>query len=236
MLKRAEQVLCVSEVERQLLRRHFGLERSTVVVPNGVEVDEICGTPPKSVPSDQAVILTVGRLEHYKQTDRLVAAIPLLDPEAELVVVGDGPARTRIRQLAARLGVESRLQLMGPLARQDLLAWYRRADVFVSLSRHEAFGLTVLEAAVAGARIVASDIPAHREVAGYISPASMTFVATGCNSSTLADTINSLSRAHRPSGTTHHAPTWSTTAEGVLHCYQEVSRDRISESRAQAVA
>jgi glycosyltransferase involved in cell wall biosynthesis len=86
-------------------------------------------------------------------------------PDHELIVFGSGPAEDALRAAAGAAGVEQRVRILGRITDDELRHWYRGADVFVTLSREEAFGLTVLEAVSAGAAVVASDIPAHREQA-----------------------------------------------------------------------
>ena len=54
---------------------------------------------------------------------------------------------------------------MGSVGDDELHRWLRTAHVFVSMSEREAFGMAPVEAACAGARIILSDIPAHREIA-----------------------------------------------------------------------
>ena len=90
---------------------------------------------------------------------------------------------------AGLLGVAPRLHLRGRVSQAELDAWYARADVVASLSHRESFGLAVLEGAVAGAAVVASDIPAHREVAAYLPPGRAVFVAPDCTPVELARAV-----------------------------------------------
>jgi glycosyltransferase involved in cell wall biosynthesis len=162
---RARRLIYISETERALFEGHFGSGRPYLVAPCGVEAARPSESQPHPKPFGRKTVLAVGRLEAYKQTDRLIMALPQLPPDYEVVVIGSGPLRPRIEQLAIEFGQRERLRLLDHVSEQELLAWYGDADVFVSLSLHESFGLTVLEAAAGGAAVVASDIPAHREVA-----------------------------------------------------------------------
>ena len=65
-----------------------------------------------------------------------------------------------------RAGLGDRLRLLGPVRAAELAALYRGADLFAFPSRHEGFGLPVLEAMAQGTPVVCADIPALREVAG----------------------------------------------------------------------
>jgi glycosyltransferase involved in cell wall biosynthesis len=226
MVRHARQVICVSRTEQEVLGRHFGPHVLSRVIPNGVSVDEIVTARPHTRAPGRVLVLAVGRLESYKQIDRLVAALEHLPTHYEALIVGDGPERQRLEGLAARLGLRQRSHFVDHLARPELVSWYRAADVFVSLSRHEAFGLTLLEAAVAGSPLVISDIPAHREVAGYMADAPISFVGTDCSPAELARTIqtvheSTLQQAGRR--TSLDVPTWDDMVDATLACYRALA-------------
>jgi glycosyltransferase involved in cell wall biosynthesis len=191
-----------------------------------VSIDEIVTTTPHERAPGRVLVLAVGRLESYKQMDRLVATLAHLPTHYEALIVGDGPERQRLQNLAAHLGLQRRLRFVDHLARPELISWYRAADVFVSLSRHEAFGLTLLEAAVAGSPLVISDIPAHREVAGYLAGAPISFVGTECSPAELARTIQAIheSTSRQAVGRTGlDVPTWDDMVDATLACYRAVA-------------
>ena len=87
-----------------------------------------------------------------------------LDSSWVLRIVGDGPAEDQLRELVSARGLGSRVDFCKRVDRPTLCLGYRTASVYVNISREEAFGITALEAVAAGARVVVSDIPAHREV------------------------------------------------------------------------
>jgi len=234
IVRQARRLIYISETERAQLEAHFGPRRPYMIAPCGVDVDKLLDAPPRPRPFGRKTILAAGRLEPYKQTDRLVAALPQLPPEYEVVVIGNGPLRPRLEQLATQLGQRERLRLLDHLPEPELLAWYRSADVFVSLSRRESFGLTVLEAAVAGAVVVASDIPAHRELAGFLPADRMVLVGTDCSAAELGQAVELAARRGRVDGVSGWPlPTWDGMAESVAACYQDVLK-RVFNSHATA--
>jgi len=163
ILRRARHVICVSRAEAELVRAHFPPATGRLrVIPNGVDTEGLRQARP--YPDAGTVFLCVGRLESYKNVDLAVRALALIDGPATLCVIGDGPQRVALQRLAARLGLRDRVRFLGHVPTRDLWRWYRTASVLIALSRHEAFGLTLREALVAGAAVVASDIPAHREL------------------------------------------------------------------------
>lgn len=223
MLHQAQQLICVSSAERELLQRHFGTALPCTMIPNGVNVAPLLAAQPWPVPNGRRTILAVGRLEHYKQVGRLVQALPLLPQSYHLVVIGDGPDQLHIGQRAEHYGVADRLHLLGRVAQEALVRWYRTADLFVTLSRWEAFGMTMLEAAAAGAPILASAIPAHQEVANYIAPQQVSFVPIDGTPQMLAEAIaRAAHRSDTIATTLRTLPTWPIVVERTAQCYQRV--------------
>jgi glycosyltransferase involved in cell wall biosynthesis len=223
MLRQATNVICISEAERTLLLRQFGPALRTVIVRCGVPTEELQSAQPWEKPPGRVLVLAVGRLETYKQTERAIAALPSLPPSYEIVVIGNGPARPAIETLSARLGVANRVHLLGHVSQHDLLAWYRTADVLVSLSRHESFGLAVVEAAVAGCAVVASDIPAHREVAEDLPEGRVALLPPDASAAQLARALQEAARSGRPANIEQWSlPTWAGAVDATLACYRAV--------------
>jgi len=140
-----------------------------------------------AVPSAQAreCTLTAGRLwDRAKNAGCIDQAAARLD----FPVYAAGPTRGPNRQFAEL----RHLALLGNLCAEELESWYRRTAVFVSMSRYEPFGLSVLEAAQAGAALVLSDIETFRELwhgaAVFVPPD---------DPSGLANAIDLLSRNER---------------------------------------
>ena len=165
MFDRAARVISVSRAEAGLVSASFPRAAAKIaVVPNGVDAAALDAAAP--FPRDGGtIVLSAGRLEGYKRVDLIVRALQRLDESYTLTVAGDGPARRDLEALAAASGAGERVRFLGSVDRDELDRWFRTADVFVSMSTIEAMGIASAEALHAGARVVASDIPAHRETA-----------------------------------------------------------------------
>lgn len=120
------------------------------------------------------VLLFVGRIAPHKRQDELIRLIAYyrrcIDPEAELVLVGtyrDQPQfHERLGALAEQLGVADAVTFTGSVSLAELVAYYRVASCFVSLSEHEGFAVPLLEAMRFERPIVAVDAGAVGETLG----------------------------------------------------------------------
>ena len=188
-LRRADRVICVSRAEMRLLAAHLRLPADRLtVIPNGVDARSLRAAEP--FPFTMPVVLALGRLDRYKRVDRTMEAMTRLRQPAQLVVVGDGPVRPRLERLAAELGLSDAVHFLGRMDDHEVRRWLATASVVVSLSEIEAFGLTVVEGLVTGSRVVASDIPAHREVAETLPGAAIRLLPTGADTARVADDID----------------------------------------------
>ena len=79
------------------------------------------------------------------------------DSEASLTLVGDGPAHIGLKEYAAELGIENRVQFVGEIPHKDLPVWYKYADVFAYPSVSETFGQVISEALWMGCPVVGMD-------------------------------------------------------------------------------
>jgi glycosyltransferase involved in cell wall biosynthesis len=168
----------------------------------------------------------------------------LLPREFRVVVVGDGPARIQLVELGRTLGVEDRMTFTGTLPHGQLLERFRAADVFVSLSTAEAFGLTLLEGAVAGAGVVATDLAAHREVAGLLPKGAVRLIPTSSSPTEVAAAILAaaadrarLDAAGGGDAALWRVPSWDAMAGQVLDVYRAVAPDApLTATRGRGVA
>lgn len=108
--------------------------------------------------SGRPVILFVGRLIPKKRAELVIRAFHAIHSsnDAILVIVGDGPLRASLEQLAAELAISDRVYFCGFIEPDEVLRWYARAKLFV-LPSSETWGVAVIEALAAGVPVVVSD-------------------------------------------------------------------------------
>ena len=215
---RSKRIICVSRAEADLFLTHFPSARPRVtVIPNGADLGRITAAEP--FPDAGAVVVTGGRLQSYKQIDRIVEAIALTPSDLQLVVTGDGPERGALEALAEARGVQARVRFIGRVETDLLYRWYASADVFCSMSSNEAMPVTILELLAAGARVVASDIPAHRDIRDRTAGA-ITLVPLDADPQILASALGrALTESPAPS---QRIPTWDEVTTQTLDVYRDV--------------
>jgi glycosyltransferase involved in cell wall biosynthesis len=114
------------------------------------------------VPQDAFVIGTVARLAPVKNHALVLRALQRLDADVHLVLVGDGPSRRELEELADELCVRRRVHFTGQLVETENL--HQFFDVSVLCSRSEGFPNSVIEALAAGCPVVATPVGGVPEV------------------------------------------------------------------------
>jgi glycosyltransferase involved in cell wall biosynthesis len=146
--------------------------------------------------------------------------VAVASPDLRLVITGDGPERPRLEALAAERRVTDRVSLIGKVDTDTLYRWYASARVFCSMSTNEAMPVTILEMLAAGARIVASDIPAHRDIRERTG-GPITIVPLDASASALGAALEAACR--EPASTGQHIPTWDEVTAETVEVYRDLS-------------
>lgn len=168
-LETARAVFTVSEATRQDIHDSYGYPIDAIhVVPNGVDTT-VYHPPQQPVSGDeeQPFLLMVGAAYEHKNVEEVLAMADLWRGRYRLLVAscrGKYRARLEARVVEARLG--DAVQFLPYLSQAELVRLYQSAAALVYPSKWEGFGIPPLEALACGATVIASDIPAHREVLG----------------------------------------------------------------------
>ena len=160
-LQEADVITAVSKYEKALLMKDFHIEDTIVVIPSGINLDEFKGL--KAVEKTHKTILSVGRLEAYKGVQYTIQTLPFLDKDIHLDIVGGGPYKEKLVGLARDLRMEDRVRFHQNLPKSELLSRYANADLFVLLSKYEAFGTVIAESLAAGTPCIVANTSALTE-------------------------------------------------------------------------
>ncbi len=120
----------------------------------------------------QPFFLYVGRLEKKKNTPTLIEAFALLredhpDIEEKLVLIGNASfGFDEVKYVIEEFDLNNEVKIPGWVSEDDLPYIYNAATAFVFPTKHEGFGIPILESLACGLPTIASDIPVLREVAG----------------------------------------------------------------------
>jgi glycosyltransferase involved in cell wall biosynthesis len=174
----ADRVISTDQCLVPVIGRHLRIPEHRIrVVPNAVDLDA-CDAPAEetearalraglSMPPGTRVLLSAGRLEDNKGFHVLARALSDLlpggrsEPAAGLpewrwVLVGDGPARSRLERAIREHGIASRTLMAGHVSTAELHGWYRAADVFVHPTLYEGSSIVTLEAMAHALPVVAT--------------------------------------------------------------------------------
>jgi glycosyltransferase involved in cell wall biosynthesis len=223
---------CTDEVF-ELMR--MGRSRARMsVVPCGVDLDVFSPEGPMAPRGQRRRIVSVGRFVPRKGFDVVVRALPSI-PDTELVIVGgpdkaeleSDPEACRLRELAGELGVSDRVQLYGSVAREDMPAILRSADVVACTPWYEPFGIVPLEAMACSVPVVASavggmiDTVVHDVTGRLVKPKSPSDVADAVNQLMRDDFLRqSLGAAGRDRAKARYS--WDRIATDTLRIYDRL--------------
>lgn len=155
-------VICPSERTAESLNG-YGIKTPKAIIPTGVDLTQFQAAKRPHLREDLGladvpVLLSLSRVAYEKRIDRVIAVMPQIlaaQPEAVLLVVGDGPAKADLEAQAQALGLGAHVRFVGEVDHSAVADYYRCADVFVSASDSESQGLTYIEAMAAGCKVVA---------------------------------------------------------------------------------
>jgi glycosyltransferase involved in cell wall biosynthesis len=175
-------IACSRTVEQGFWKLGIALPRNSTSLPNGIDVITVSNKAERAreVQRDTyPVIAMVSRLDAIKDHETLLKAFTRVrshTPKARLWIIGDGARRIKLEKIARDLGIGDATEFLGN--RSDVPSLLGQTTIFAfSTTNDEGFGIALIEAMAAGVPIVASDVPACREVlaggkAGILVPPS----------------------------------------------------------------
>jgi len=175
-LRKAEAIVAPTHKVETVLK-NYGIRNPIHVVPSGIALDQhkerISEEERKEkrralgIPEDHTVLLNLGRLGTEKNLPELVELFAIAlshNAKLMLLIVGDGPARKELEELAEKLGVADHVIFTGMVDPSEVHKYYQLGDIFVSASTSETQGLTYVEAAANGLPLLCRKDPCLDEV------------------------------------------------------------------------
>jgi glycosyltransferase involved in cell wall biosynthesis len=168
-LQAAQHVIAVSDEIRNRLVEALGLDpRRVTTIHNGIDVQKFPLQAREDarrnlgLPVNKRLLLTVARLSPEKRLDLLIDAAAACDRQLDwqFHIVGEGPEHARLQRQIAGLGLQNRILLERGVPHEQLVDWYRSADVFCLSSRNEGCPVVVIEALACGVPVVSTAVGA----------------------------------------------------------------------------
>tara|TARA_B100000242_G_C43054158_1_gene492854 strand:+ start:1913 stop:3022 length:1110 start_codon:yes stop_codon:yes gene_type:complete len=171
--------------------------RKSLLIRNGFDIEEIINVKEK-LPKDlerflceDKFIVVASRLSKtsiHKQINVILKTyknIININPDLKLVICGGGPLQNKYEKIVIEYGIKSKVFFTGFIKRQKLWCIFKKASLFISLSRFEGMPNSVIEAALCRTPLFLSAIPTHLEVI----PKNMAYFTSNYNSLDLGTQI-----------------------------------------------
>lgn len=168
-LRRFSQITSVSPAAQAYAKEAFKI--NSRVIPNAVEVARFKTNKTKKPDDKVKRIVFLGRLVKRKGCSQLIEAfarLQTIQPDAELVIAGDGPHRRRLEQMCQKLKIGDHVRFLGFIKESEKPSLLAGADIACFPSLYgESFGIVLIEAMAAGSRIVVGgNNPGYASVLG----------------------------------------------------------------------
>jgi glycosyltransferase involved in cell wall biosynthesis len=157
---------------KEILTRDYGLRDRYTVIPTGINLEPYLSANGNDLRAcrnwqDDKVLVSIGMLAQEKNWETLLRAAATVyrtHPDLRLVLIGDGPDKVILQNLAIELGIADRVTFTGKLPFPEVPSYLKAADLFGFASITETQGLVTMEAMAAGLPVVAVNASGTRDI------------------------------------------------------------------------
>lgn len=232
--RRAAGLIAVSSGLKRRLERLGTFPDRVLMLRNGVDLSLFGPCEPlaarKSAGFTRPTLLAVGNLVPLKRHVAIVEALPQLS-EFDLVIVGDGPERSRIEARARQLGVADRVRLLARMPQERLPVLYSAADFLVHPSEREGWPNVLLESMACGTAVVVSNFDGVTDI---VSAPEAGRILAEPTPSCIAETIRCLTAGPPARDMTRRYAEgfdWNSTTLGQIELFQAICERDPSQAR-----
>ena len=165
-------VICPSRIVLNLLDG-YDIKIPKRVIPTGIRVEEferkditredaLALREKLGIAEDETMLLSLSRISYEKNIQAIVQQFPDVlaqNDRVKLVIVGDGPYLSALKEMVEDLGIEDSVIFTGMVAHEETAIYYKAADFFISASTSETQGLTYTESLASGTPVIAHGNP-----------------------------------------------------------------------------
>jgi glycosyltransferase involved in cell wall biosynthesis len=228
-IRKVSAVVGVSGALRERLLDLGAAPENVSILRNGVDLDKFRPLDRyalrKELGISRTTLLSVGNLVELKGHDLAIEALTGLS-ETDLIIVGTGPLRERLREQARRAGVDGRGRFLGAMDQSELLRYYNAADCLVLCSSREGMANVLLESLACGTPVIATRVGGNPEI--VTDPAAGLLMSDRTASALVAAVETLLANCPERAATRAFAErfSWSATSEGQLRLFSQVVEAR----------
>jgi len=230
VLRRADALIGVSTALRDAMLALGAPAERLEVLRNGVDLELFVPQTGRPLDFGHPTWLSVGHLIRPKGHHRVIEALASV-PEASLMIVGDGPEKQQLQQLAAELGVADRITWTGTLSQRELARHYAQADVTLLASEREGMPNVLLESLACGTPVIATRVGGCTEVIS--SPQAGVLMERGDAAGVVAAYRQLLAQHPSREAVRAHAErfAWAPTVERMVQLFGQLTACRGSGGR-----
>ena len=175
-LRNAEAVVAPTHKVEHVLQ-DYGLSNPIHVIPSGISLEQhhrrisaqeyLEMRKELGIPEECTVLINLGRLGTEKRITELIELFSIVlktNSDLMMLIVGDGPAKSELENLAVKLGIADHVIFTGMVDPAEVYKYYQLGDIFVSASTSETQGLTYIEAAANGLPLLCRRDPCLEDV------------------------------------------------------------------------
>ncbi len=230
--KQAKASIGVSSGLMQVLSS-LGAESSKLrVMRNGVDlerfqpIEQAKARDRLGLPNDCRILLSVGNLIELKGHDIAIKALAKLNNNERLVLVGHGPERSALQELADKHQLSERVMFAGQVPNEELAYWYSAADALLLCSSREGWANVLLESMACGTPVIATNIPGTNEVIKHDAVGRL--MSRRDDEALLAAYADLFSKPIDKIAIREYAEQfgWDVTTQAQIELFQEISRSR----------
>ena len=193
-IEQSDGLTAVSQYLADVTKEEFNIDKPIEVIPNFIDIEYFrkkhsIQLRRRFAMDHQYILMHISNFRAVKRPEDLLQILKRVkgDFDAMLVLVGDGPLRGKLEELTGRMRLGDRVVFLGKQA--GIVELLSVADVYVSTSENESFGLSALEAMSCGIPVVATKVGGVPEVINHNSEG---FLGKAGDVDTLAESVKTL--------------------------------------------
>lgn len=166
-LKKAKAVVVINKYTKKILIKNGINSDKIYIIPPGIDIKRFEYIPFESKNKEKIELLVVCYLIRRKGVDLIIRSIKKIikkNKKIILRIIGDGPQKENLKNLVEELNLEDYVIFEGFVENREIQEYYKKAHIFISMSRAESWGQMYLEAMASGLPIIATKNIGSQEI------------------------------------------------------------------------